>query len=158
LLLKEQFGTLVTQGNYKEVLQKKDNPITKTFIDFIAWGITRFWNFAAFIAAITILGSLLGGWGIVLAIALSYVYSKHKKDILERAREIKTEGKPGKKGKGYIYYIDENCTNCGVCAEICPDRAIVVEPYQNTYAINTEACSLCGKCFSECPVRAIVKY
>lgn len=156
LLLKEQFGQMITQGNYREVLQREDNQITRTFIEFIAWGITRFWSFTAFMAAVTILGVLLGGWGIVLAVVLTYVYSTHKGRILERIKELKTEdGAAKKKTREYAYHIDEHCNACGNCVEVCPRTAIF--PVQQKYAINDEMCDLCGKCYYECPTGAIIK-
>lgn len=157
LLLREQFGSVITQGNYKEVLQSKENPVTKTFIDFIAWGIMHFWNFTAFLAAVTVLGVLLGGWGVVLAVALTYVYSKHKEDILARLKEMKGESTVmRKKGKGYSYIIDDRCSGCGICRDICPQQAIF--PAGEFFAIYDERCDLCGRCIGECPSRAIVRY
>ncbi len=157
LLLREQFGSVITQGNYKEVLQSKENPVTKTFIDFIAWGILHFWNFTAFLAAVTVLGVLLGGWGVVLAVALTYVYSKHKEDILARLKELKGESTVmRKKGKGYSYLIEDRCSGCGICRDICPQGAIF--PAGEFYVIYDERCDLCGRCIGECPSRAIVKY
>jgi len=157
LLLKEQFGQMITQGNYKDILQKEDNSVTKTFIDFIAWGITRFWSFTAFMAAVTILGVLLGGWGIVLAIVLTYVYSMHKARILQRIKEMKEDEGVVKtrKKREYAFLIDEHCNACSICADICPRTAIF--PVQQKYAINDEMCDLCGKCYYECPVGAIIK-
>jgi ferredoxin len=157
LLLKEQFGNLVTQGNYKEILQKRDSPVTSAFIDFIAWGISRFSSFIAFIAGVTVLGVLLGGWGVVLAIALTYVYSKHKENIKQRVAEMKGEsyGEIKKKGKGYTFFINERCNSCGNCAEICPTRAII--NVHQRFVIDDEQCNLCGKCYTECPNGAIQK-
>jgi ferredoxin len=157
LLLKEQFGNLVTQGNYREILQKKDSPVTSAFIDFIAWGISRFSSFIAFIAGVTVLGVLLGGWGVVLAIALTYVYSKHKDNIRQRVAEMKGESltETKKKGKGYSFFINERCTVCGNCAEICPTGAIVNA--LDRFIIDDERCNLCGKCYTECPSGAIQK-
>lgn len=156
LLLKEQFGQMITQSNYREVLQRDDNQITKTFIDFIAWGITRFWSFTAFMAAVTILGILLGGWGIVLAVVLTYVYSTHKTRIMQRIKEMKSEeGLVKKKTREYAFFIDEHCNACGICVDVCPRNAIF--PVQRKYAINDEICDLCGKCYYECPVGAIIK-
>lgn len=157
LLLKEQFGQMITQGNYRDVLQKDDSPITKSFIEFIAWGITRFWSFTAFMAAVTVLGILLGGWGIVLAVVLTYVYSKHKEKIMARIGELKAEGGVAqKKKREYSFIIDEHCNACSICAGVCPRNAIF--PIQQKYAINDEMCDLCGKCYYECPVGAILKY
>jgi ferredoxin len=157
LLLREQFGSVITQGNYKEILQSKENPVTKTFIDFIAWGIMHFWNFTAFLAAVTVLGVLLGGWGVVLAVALTFVYSKHKEDIQARLREMKGDSAgTRRKGKGYSYFIEDRCNGCGICRDICPQGAIF--PAGELFAIYDERCDLCGRCIGECPVRAIVKY
>jgi len=91
MLLKQQFGQMVSQGNYKQVLSDKNNSFTQTLIDFVAWGITNFFGFASFLAAITIFGILLGPWGIVLTLALTYVYVTYKKDIDERIKMMKNE-------------------------------------------------------------------
>jgi nitroreductase/NAD-dependent dihydropyrimidine dehydrogenase PreA subunit len=47
----------------------------------------------------------------------------------------------------------EKCTGCGVCAEICPYRAIVLSHERAEYII--EECFLCGQCQAVCPVSAI---
>ncbi|MBI2266899.1 MAG: zinc ribbon domain-containing protein [Armatimonadetes bacterium] len=90
IYLKDQFGNLIRKGNYKKVLQDKENPATKAFIDFVAWGIAHFFGFAAFIGAVTVLGFLLGPWGIVLTAALAYVYATHKDEIRRKVEEMKS--------------------------------------------------------------------
>ncbi len=47
----------------------------------------------------------------------------------------------------------EKCTGCGVCAEICPYRAIILSYGRAEYII--EDCFLCGQCQAVCPVSAI---
>jgi Fe-S-cluster-containing hydrogenase component 2 len=50
--------------------------------------------------------------------------------------------------------IDEaRCTGCGVCLNLCPQEAIVLEAERA--AINQELCSGCGICISACPQGAI---
>jgi nitroreductase/NAD-dependent dihydropyrimidine dehydrogenase PreA subunit len=46
----------------------------------------------------------------------------------------------------------EKCTGCGVCAEICPYRAIVLSCEKAEYI---EECFLCGQCQAVCPVSAV---
>jgi len=45
----------------------------------------------------------------------------------------------------------DQCNQCGLCAEICPVRAIALDPYPQF----GEACFLCLKCVRECPQEAI---
>ena len=68
-------------------------------------------------------------------------------------------------------YINENCTECGKCVEICPinvldefnvnlihRKAIYMpypEAYPRIYAIDLNACNKCGKCTEICDVKAI---
>jgi nitroreductase/NAD-dependent dihydropyrimidine dehydrogenase PreA subunit len=47
----------------------------------------------------------------------------------------------------------EKCTGCGICAEICPYRAIVLSHERAEYIIGE--CFLCGQCQAVCPVSAI---
>jgi len=53
--------------------------------------------------------------------------------------------------------VDESkCTACGLCARVCPYRAIVVDPKTKTPARVTQAaCAGCGNCAAECPQGAI---
>jgi len=95
ILLKEQFGQVIKKGNYQEVLRDKSHPATQSFIDFIAWGITHFYGFAALVGAITFLGILMGGWGVVFGLALAFVYATYKKEIDQRVEEIKSGGSGG---------------------------------------------------------------
>jgi heterodisulfide reductase subunit A len=53
--------------------------------------------------------------------------------------------------------VDEGlCNACGLCAKVCPYKAIVVDSKAKVPAKVTEAaCSGCGTCSAECPVGAI---
>jgi formate hydrogenlyase subunit 6/NADH:ubiquinone oxidoreductase subunit I len=46
----------------------------------------------------------------------------------------------------------EACTGCGVCVDVCPVEAIIME---NEKASITDECSECGVCVDECPSDAI---
>lgn len=59
-------------------------------------------------------------------------------------------------GRGQItgngYYITEACKNCGRCAELCPQGAIIKE---KTFRINSGNCINCGECLEVCPYGAV---
>lgn len=173
ILLKEQFGAVIKKGNYREVLQDKNHPATQAFIDFIAWGITHFYGFAALVGAITFLGILLGGWGVVFGLALAFVYASYKKEIDEKVRDMKGQMSSGPSPssissssqpsyryatastKDFYYQIHSNCTGCGVCVPFCPANAIFQISEQ--FLIDQTRCNQCGNCEYQCPVRAIVR-
>lgn len=51
-----------------------------------------------------------------------------------------------------IFFVSENCTGCGACAEVCPQGAIeVIEGRSRT---NRTLCVGCGKCTEVCPNEA----
>lgn len=51
-----------------------------------------------------------------------------------------------------IMFFKERCTLCGLCLEICPQKAIdFVDGYP---VINKNKCNLCGKCSDFCPSNA----
>lgn len=47
---------------------------------------------------------------------------------------------------------EELCTECGVCAEICPVQAIILSPYPKF----GENCICCFQCVRDCPEEAII--
>jgi len=47
----------------------------------------------------------------------------------------------------------DKCTGCGICARICPYRAILLPDEKAEYSIKD--CFLCGHCQAVCPVNAI---
>ena len=49
--------------------------------------------------------------------------------------------------------ITIDCTGCGACAEVCPEKAI--HPAGDKYLIVPEECTDCGACDTACPVEAI---
>ncbi|MGI5964867.1 MAG: DUF362 domain-containing protein [Candidatus Methanomethylophilaceae archaeon] len=52
-----------------------------------------------------------------------------------------------------VKIIEDNCTACGACEEVCPQDAIVVD---DVAVIDQDACVDCGACVDECPSDAIV--
>ncbi|HZK44460.1 MAG TPA: 4Fe-4S binding protein [Syntrophomonadaceae bacterium] len=49
--------------------------------------------------------------------------------------------------------IQELCTACGLCADVCPVEAI--SPIGPSYVIDQDICTVCGICEDDCPVEAI---
>ena len=55
--------------------------------------------------------------------------------------------------------VPEDCTSCGICAKVCPFRAITVDTRAKTPArVTVAACSGCGTCAAECPSNAIMMH
>ena len=54
--------------------------------------------------------------------------------------------------KGFT--ITEDCTECGICAEECPQKAI---DEGSPYVIRQENCLHCGRCVEECPVKVVIR-
>ena len=54
-----------------------------------------------------------------------------------------------------VYYILDNCTRCGRCAQKCPLHALV--PRQGHYRIDLRFCDGCGICYEICPIGAVAK-
>ena len=52
--------------------------------------------------------------------------------------------------KGYV--INSSCTECGLCAEGCPQSCVAVG---SPYRIRPEHCLHCGRCAEICPSQAI---
>ena len=53
----------------------------------------------------------------------------------------------------YLVVDQELCTGCGVCIDVCPTEAIVME--DDKARIIPDECTSCQACVSECPVDAI---
>ena len=51
------------------------------------------------------------------------------------------------------HFITGDCTNCGICVEVCPIEAI--SEGEVIHNIDTERCTDCGACDQVCPVEAI---
>ncbi len=52
------------------------------------------------------------------------------------------------------FRITEDCSECGICADECPQKAI---DEGSPYVIRQANCLHCGRCVEECPFDAIVK-
>ena len=56
----------------------------------------------------------------------------------------------------YIYKVEENCNDCGVCQSVCPMQ--VNEVYQQKAGkINNSMCILCTRCVEGCPAPDALK-
>ena len=52
------------------------------------------------------------------------------------------------------HYRIHFCDQCGICAEVCPVEAIVLE--DGIYRINEEECIACHECVEACPQSVII--
>jgi ferredoxin len=48
------------------------------------------------------------------------------------------------------------CTQCGVCADACPEGAIGLQG--EAYLIDADLCTRCGVCVEECPEGALFEH
>ncbi len=51
--------------------------------------------------------------------------------------------------------IEEKCSGCRICNELCPFTAITFDEAQNVSVINAALCQGCGTCVAGCPSSAI---
>ncbi|SFM08082.1 nitroreductase family protein [Pelosinus propionicus] len=55
---------------------------------------------------------------------------------------------------GFIEVNQEHCTQCGICADVCPTRVLVMSS-NGPEAIGSEVCIACGHCVAVCPQKAL---
>jgi len=51
-------------------------------------------------------------------------------------------------------FVKENCTYCGLCAQVCPVGAIEVDKSNRKIVFNKNKCIGCGDCVYSCPTQA----
>ena len=72
---------------------------------------------------------------------------------IEEAEKRSTQEPQSQKIKDLKALIDESkCTACGVCANVCPQGAIMIN---NLARVNTTLCTGCGACVGACPNGAV---
>ena len=52
------------------------------------------------------------------------------------------------------YVIEELCSACGTCVEVCPYEARTIHPVRNVAIVNAALCQNCGACVVACPNKA----
>ena len=50
---------------------------------------------------------------------------------------------------------EDKCTHCGVCIDICPTQAFVLDPKTREVKFNKDKCIACELCIKICPPRAM---
>ena len=63
-------------------------------------------------------------------------------------KTIETEGKVAR-------VIEERCSACGICAEVCPFKAVEIDEGKGVAVINEALCKGCGACAASCRSAAI---
>jgi NAD-dependent dihydropyrimidine dehydrogenase PreA subunit len=58
------------------------------------------------------------------------------------------------KGVTTLQLEPEPCTGCGICADVCPHRVILIEE-SKAQIVDKDSCMECGACEVNCPVNAV---
>jgi heterodisulfide reductase subunit A len=52
------------------------------------------------------------------------------------------------------YVVEELCSGCGACVDVCPYEARALDPVRRIATVNTALCQNCGACLVACPNKA----
>ena len=52
--------------------------------------------------------------------------------------------------------FEENCTSCGICADVCEENALKMTEKDALPQVFIELCKGCMTCVNECPFNAIM--
>ncbi|MCL2495904.1 MAG: 4Fe-4S binding protein [Clostridiales bacterium] len=55
----------------------------------------------------------------------------------------------------HVRWDEENCTQCGFCAGVCPSNALYRQQPSQTVHFDCEKCIVCNMCIQACPVQAV---
>jgi ferredoxin len=57
--------------------------------------------------------------------------------------------------RSIAFKIDKHCTRCGICAQVCPAKNIVVSEDKGRAPIRSDKCEACYACIHWCPANAV---
>jgi len=78
---------------------------------------------------------------------------EHFDEINPKKAALRIEAKFPDPGK-YRPFV---CTQCGKCAEVCPEDAIA-QNETGAYIVDKEKCTNCGTCVGACPVGVVFQH
>jgi ferredoxin len=80
---------------------------------------------------------------------------KQQAEVLKQQKqEIETRMAGLQSGRRVVAFIHtEECTGCGVCADVCPNDAIRIDKQA---VVDPGRCTACAACVSACPNGAII--
>jgi len=61
----------------------------------------------------------------------------------------------GKEGLAKLFFVNHRCNGCGLCADYCPNAAILMSGKKQKYPFWTFKCESCMRCMAFCPEKAI---
>jgi ferredoxin len=77
------------------------------------------------------------------------------KDILDLILP-QAYGLAGRRFLGKLYYADQDCNSCGLCARACPSGTILLSGGKGAKPYWKSNCESCNRCINICPKAAIV--